>query len=101
MKTLRFRCGCLLVSLATFTPICLLANPEPIIVDHSPAISPSLQSHSRGLKRKVAIARFTNETNYGRSFLLDKDINPIGKQAVDILSKKLLDTGKFILLERA
>ncbi len=55
----------------------------------------------RTLKRKVAIARFTNETNYGRSFLVDKDTNPIGKQAVDILSKKLLDTGKFILLERA
>jgi len=55
----------------------------------------------RMLKRKVAIARFTNETNYGRSFLVDKDANPIGKQAVDILSKKLLDTGKFILLERA
>jgi curli biogenesis system outer membrane secretion channel CsgG len=55
----------------------------------------------RTLKRKVAIARFTNETNYGRSFLVDKDANPIGKQAVDILSKKLLDTGRFILLERA
>jgi curli biogenesis system outer membrane secretion channel CsgG len=56
---------------------------------------------ARTLKRKIAIARFTNETNYGRSFLLDKDSDPIGKQAVDILSKKLLDTGKFILLERA
>ncbi len=33
--------------------------------------------------------------------MVDKDTNPIGKQAVDILSKKLLDTGKFILLERA
>ena len=53
------------------------------------------------LKRRVAIARFTNETNYGKSFLVDKDSNPIGKQAVDILSKKLLDSDKFILLERA
>jgi curli biogenesis system outer membrane secretion channel CsgG len=101
MKTLLFRFACLLVSLAAFTPICVPAKPEPIKVDNSPAVSPSLQSHSRGLKRKVAIARFTNETNYGRSFLFDKDTNPIGKQAVDILSKKLLDTDKFILLERA
>jgi len=60
-----------------------------------------VQPAARTLKRKIAIARFTNETNYGRSFLLDKDSDPIGKQAVDILSKKLLDTGKFILLERA
>ena len=78
------------------------AAPAPIKVDKSPTISPSLQfPHTRGLKRKVAIARFTNETNYGRSFLLDKDSNPIGKQCLDILSKKLLDTDKFILLERA
>jgi curli biogenesis system outer membrane secretion channel CsgG len=55
----------------------------------------------KGLKRKVAIARFTNETRYGQSFFIDKDDNRIGKQAVDILSAKLLETEKFILLERA
>ena len=54
-----------------------------------------------GLKRKVAIARFTNETRTGQSFFLDKDNDRIGKAAVDILSKKLMDTDKFILLERA
>lgn len=54
-----------------------------------------------GLKRKVAIARFTNETKYGQSFFIDKNANPVGKQAVDILSKALLDSEKFILLERA
>jgi|ERR1022692_443532 curli biogenesis system outer membrane secretion channel CsgG len=65
------------------------------------ALPAAVEPAARTLKRKIAIARFTNETNYGRSFLLDKDSDPIGKQAVDILSKKLLDTGKFILLERA
>ena len=64
-------------------------------------MSQSIKSSERTLKRKVAIARFTNETSYGRSFLVDEDLNPIGKQALDILSKKLLDTDKFILLERA
>ena len=101
MKTLPFKFACLLVAVAVCAPIYVPAKPAPIIVDKSPAVSPSLQSLSRGLKRKVAIARFTHETNYGRSFLLDKDANPIGKQALDILSKKLLDTGRFILLERA
>ncbi len=78
----------------------LFANPvaKP---PQSVSISPSVVSHSHVLKRKVAISRFTNETNYGRSFLLDKDSNPIGKQCLDILTKKLLDTDKFILLERA
>jgi len=83
----------------------LLSGSEPANSGNGkPAINPTLQQQgesSRSLKRKVAIARFTNETSYGKSFLVDKDANPIGKQAVDILSKKLLDTGKFILLERA
>lgn len=55
----------------------------------------------RVLKRKIAIARFSNETNYGRSFLVDEHLDPIGKQAVDILSTKLQQTNKFVLLERA
>lgn len=79
----------------------LSAASTPTVVDKSPAVSVATQSVGRSLKRKVAIARFTNETSYGRSFLVDKDSNPIGKQALDILSKKLLDTDKFILLERA
>ena len=81
--------------------LCTAQPQTATVVDRSASVSPTLQAAGRTLKRKVAIARFTNETNYGRSFLVDKDSNPIGKQALDILSKKLLDTGKFILLERA
>ena len=55
----------------------------------------------KGLKRKVAIGRFSNETRYGQSFFLDKNNDRIGKQAMDILSNKLFETGKFIMLERA
>jgi curli biogenesis system outer membrane secretion channel CsgG len=94
----------LLFSTALSLGFCLAtyAVPTPPInTEPGPAVSPSLKDTGRSLKRKVAIARFTNETTYGRSFLVDKDTNPIGKQAVDILSKKLLDTNKFILLERA
>ncbi|MDH3355649.1 MAG: CsgG/HfaB family protein, partial [Chromatiales bacterium] len=56
---------------------------------------------SKGLKRKVAIARFSNETKHGNSFLLDDNNDRIGKQASDILSSMLVDTGKFIMLERS
>jgi len=89
-----------IVTLALGT-ICSAQSKSVTVVENSASVSPALQSGERTLKRKVAIARFTNETNYGRSFLVDKDSNPVGKQALDILSKKLLDTGKFILLERA
>ncbi len=54
-----------------------------------------------GLKRKVAIGRFTNETRYGSSFFVDQSDDKIGKQAMDILSAKLFQTDKFIMLERA
>jgi len=52
------------------------------------------------LKRKVAIARFSNETQYAKGIFYSKENDPIGKQAVDILSTKLASSGKFILLER-
>jgi len=53
------------------------------------------------LKRKVAIARFSNETEYAKGLFYDKANDPLGKQAVDILSTKLAASNKFILLERA
>ena len=55
---------------------------------------------SQTLKRKVAIARFSNETSYAKGLFYDKENDPMGKQAVDILSTKLASSGKFILLER-
>ena len=55
---------------------------------------------TRALKRKVAIARFSNETTYAKGLFYDKNNDPMGKQAVDILSTKLAASGKFILLER-
>ena len=52
------------------------------------------------MKRKVAIGRFTNETQYAKGLFYDRENDPIRKQALDILSAKLAATEKFILLER-
>lgn len=52
------------------------------------------------LKRKVAIGRFTNETQYAKGVFYDKENDPMGKQALDILSTKLGASNKFLLLER-
>ena len=52
------------------------------------------------LKRKVAIGRFSNETKYSKSVFYDKDNDPMGKQASDILSSRLAQSNKFILIER-
>lgn len=54
----------------------------------------------KGLKRKIAIGRFTNETRYGRTFLRDNSADPLGKQASDMLASRLVDSGAFLVFER-
>ena len=61
---------------------------------------PSLGQSEKSLKRKVAIGRFSNETQYAKGIFYDRENDPIRKQALDILSTKLAASGKFILLER-
>lgn len=88
-----------------FTGCATVNRPDVKSVDEQPKISKTVEikkvDAKPGLKRKVAVGRFTNETKYGQSFFLDKGQDRIGKQALDILSNKLNETGKFILLERA
>lgn len=59
-----------------------------------------VNTNERFLKRKVAISRFSNETQYAKGLFYTKANDPIGKQAYDILATKLTSSGKFILLER-
>lgn len=59
-----------------------------------------INKETKMIKRKVAIGRFTNETQYSKGIFYDKENDPMGKQALDILSAKLAASEKFILLER-
>lgn len=52
------------------------------------------------LKRKVAIGRFTNETRYGKTFQVDPGLDPLGKQASDMLATRLVQSQKFLVFER-
>ena len=63
-------------------------------------VIPSFAQGEKTIKRKVAIGRFTNETQYSKGLFYDKENDPMRKQALDILSSKLAASGKFILLER-
>lgn len=62
--------------------------------------SATVAQESRTIKRKVAIGRFSNETQYAKGLFYDKENDPMRKQAMDILSTKLAASEKFILLER-
>ena len=96
-----------LVSFLFLFSCATVEKPEIEKVKSKPVASKTVQHEKehpqlkKGLKRKVAIARFSNESRYGQSFFVDKNNDRIGKQAVDILSAKLLETEKFILVERA
>ena len=63
-------------------------------------VFPAFSQTDKTLKRKVAIGRFSNETQYAKGLFYDRENDPIRKQALDILSAKLAASGKFILLER-
>lgn len=95
------------VLLLAFIPIfssCVSPDPgKETAAKSTPSVEASNVSGQTGnsLKRKVAIARFSNETTYAKGAFYDRENDPLGKQALDILSAKLAASGKFILLERS
>lgn len=52
------------------------------------------------LKRKIALGRITNETNYGQALLRDRHDDPLGKQVTDLMSKAFTETGTYLVFER-
>lgn len=96
-------CSILIFSLTA----CATVTPPPTKVE-APVSREDQQKAQKELrtpdiktyKRKIAVARFTNETRYGRSLLRDSDLDPLGKQASDMLMSRLISSGKFIVLER-
>src|SRR5574344_1659603 len=82
---------------------CTTVEPQIIKVEVPTATQQQIKSENNEqiLKRKVAIVRFGNEAQYGNSPLFGiVDTYNAEKQATDILSAKLTNSGKFILLER-
>lgn len=90
------------VGAALLIQACASVKPPEVkkIPESTPQVSQSLKPAERTLKRKVAIARFSNETKYGQGFFYDENNDRLGKQAMDILSSKLTATDKFVMLER-
>jgi curli biogenesis system outer membrane secretion channel CsgG len=70
--------------------------PEPTPAQAAQAASPAHPV----LKRKVAVGRFTNATLYGKALLIDGERDPLADQASDMLSARLVESGKFLVFER-
>lgn len=81
---------CLAPSLAAAAPVLEVAAPPAV-----EAVAPVRPA----LKRKIAIGRFSNTTRYGKALLLDGERDPLARQAADMLSARLVDSGKFLVFE--
>jgi len=92
---------------ALFLSACATVSERPVPVEAPVSRANQIAAQSAAqapaahrYKSKIAIARFTNESNYGRSLLTDQDLDRIGKQAGDMLMSRLVLSGKFLVLER-
>ena len=82
--------GCATVTTPQYVPV----------LPPSRATTVAAQVPTKVFKRKVAVARFSNETRYGRSLLQDGDMDPLGKQASDMMYNRLIASGQFLVFER-
>ena len=82
-------------------PITQKEAPQPLAAQKSAQQAIVLQAPATPtLKRKIALGRITNETNYGQSLLRDRHDDPLGKQVTDMMSKALTESGAYLVFER-
>lgn len=89
-----------IVLFLTLVAICYEVSAQREVKVVESPIEISSHENNMVLKRKVAIGRFSNETQYAKGIFYDRENDPMGKQALDILAAKLAASDKFLLLER-
>lgn len=97
------------IAIAVFIGGCAIQTP-PITQKEAPQSVASQKAAQQALvsqtpatptlKRKIALGRLSNETNYGRSLLRDRFDDPLGKQVTDLMSKALTESGAYLVFER-
>ena len=89
-----------LAACATTTPPQQVVAPHATQAQQAEAQKQAAVVTVKTLKRKVAIGRFSNETRYGKTFLVDANNDPLGKQVSDMLSTRLVASQQFLVFER-
>lgn len=91
----------LLASCATQTP--RMTDREPAVTTaQQQAAQQALQQEQTprlALKRKIAVGRLSNETNYGRS-LLRSGTDELGRKVTDMFVQSLANSGNYLIFER-
>jgi curli biogenesis system outer membrane secretion channel CsgG len=105
----RLTCGILSVAVLALLQGCAIQAPPVAQKEGAPPIAAQKAAQQAAiaqapaaptLKRKIALGRITNETNYGKSLLRDQHGDPLGKQVTDLLSKALTESGAYLVFER-
>ncbi len=100
----------LIVVLAVAFLVSACATPAPAPTRYSPptgafeadaARAAALLPEQPTLRRRVAVGRFSNATNYGRALLRPGERDPLADQVADMLMSRLVETDRFIVVERA
>lgn len=79
----------------------LLSSTLAVEAAYAQAVPSAVQEQQpSGLKRRVAVGRFTNSTPYGRLLLGPGQADPIATQASDMLTNALVASGHFNVFER-
>lgn len=60
----------------------------------------SQQRQGLGLKRKIAVGRLSNETNYGRSLLRETVTGVHDQKISDMFTQAIVNTNQFLIFER-
>ncbi len=91
----------LLVSCATQTPR-MSDKESTVTAAEQLAAQQALQEAQiprLALKRKIAVGRLSNETNYGRSLLRSGD-DELGRKVTDMFLQSLANSGNYLIFER-
>ena len=100
LKLMSVASTALLTACATVSERPVAVEQPVTVMEQRQAQTSAMQPVTARFKRKLAIARFTNESNYGRALMTDQDYDRVGKQASDMLASRLVKSGKFLVFER-
>lgn len=97
------------VSIALILSACASQSPQPIVEkapvnksaqERAQATMQAQQTVELGLKRKLAVGRLSNETNYGRSLLREATQGIHDQKISDMFTQAIANTERFMIFER-
>ncbi len=91
--------GALLLGVMTFVAACSPTRQiHEGVTDRGPGVVRAPLPEAERIT--IAVGRFTNESTYGAGLFSDESGDPLGKQASDLLTNHLVETQRFVVVER-